>query len=121
METMNLLSLITSGASRCSSTIIAPSRASTWDATTLEAQNCLKLRRLSIQILEFFLSLPKLTNFKRQLMKNHGASWFSLQSQLLCSYYLLRRYLNFNIITSKQMSCINICPTLTLIVSRAIS
>ena len=118
MDTMNLLRLITSGASRCSGIIVATS---TWDATTLETQNCLKLRRLSIQILEFFLSLPTLTNFKRQLMKNHGASCFSLQSQLLCSYYLLRRYLNFNIITSKQMSCINICPTLTLIVSRAIS
>ena len=73
METMNLLSLITSGASRCSSTIIA---ASTWDATTLETQNCLKVSQLSIQILKFFLSLPKLTNFKRQLMKNHGASCF---------------------------------------------
>ena len=73
METMNLLSLITSGASRCSSTIIA---ASTWDATTLETQNCLKVSQLSIQILKFFLSLPKLTNFKRQLMKNNGASCF---------------------------------------------
>ena len=73
METMNLLSLITSGASRCSSTIIA---AFTWDATTLETQNCLKVSQLSIQILKFFLSLPKLTNFKRQLMKNHGASCF---------------------------------------------
>ena len=73
METMNLLSLITSGASRCSSTVIA---ASTWDATTLETQNCLKVSQLSIQILKFFLSLPKLTNFKRQLMKNHGASCF---------------------------------------------
>ena len=73
METMNLLSLITSGASRCSSTIIV---ASTWDATTLETQNCLKVSQLSIQILKFFLSLPKLTNFKRQLMKNHGASCF---------------------------------------------
>ena len=73
METVNLLSLITSGASRCSSTIIA---ASTWDATTLETQNCLKVSQLSIQILKFFLSLPKLTNFKRQLMKNHGASCF---------------------------------------------
>ena len=73
MDTMNLLRLITSGASRCSGIIVATS---TWDATTLETQNCLKLRRLSIQILEFFLSLPTLTNFKRQLMKNHGASFF---------------------------------------------
>ena len=115
MEAMNLLSLITSGASRCSSTIIA---ATTWDATTLEKQHCLEIRQLSIQILEFFLSLPKLNNFKRQLMKNHGLSRFSLQSQLLCNNYFLGRYLNFNIKTGIQMSCINICPTLTLIVSR---
>ena len=115
METVNLLSLITSGASRCSSTIMA---ASTWDATTLETQHCLEIRQLSIQILEFFLSLPKLNNFKRQLMKNHGLSRFSLQSQLLCNNYFLGRYLNVNIKTSIQMSCINICPRLILIVSR---
>ena len=73
IETVNRLSLITSGASRCSGTMLA---ASIWDAITFKKQNCLKLRNLRIQILKFFLSLPKLTNFKRQLMKNHGASCF---------------------------------------------
>ena len=71
IETVNRLSLITSGASRCSGTMLA---ASIWDAITLKKQNCLKLRKLRIQILKFFLSLPKLTNFKRKLMKNRGCS-----------------------------------------------
>ena len=71
IETVNRLSLITSGASRCSGTMLA---ASIWDAITFKKQNCLKLRKLRIQILKFFLSLPKLTNFKRKLMKNRGCS-----------------------------------------------
>ena len=92
METVNLLSIITSGASRCSSTIIA---ASTWDATTLETQHCLEIRQLSIQILEFFLSLPKLTNFKRQLMKNHGLSRFFTAKSAFMQQLLFGKVIKF--------------------------
>ena len=92
METMNLLRLITSGASRCSSTIIA---ASTWDATTLEKHYCLEIRQLSIQILEFFLSLPKLTNFKRQLMKSHGLSRFFTAKSAFMQQLLFEKVFKF--------------------------